>query len=121
MRYLKSTRGLKVKGLGNSVYRAWIPNYYGIIPPKLEYKHDLDGKLEFLGVKGQLKGISINAGILCLIILLINYFENGFINFQFVLPLIIGAIGFIVILNFLLVGVTKWKVDNQKQRHANNV
>ena len=121
MRYLKSTSVLKVKGLGNSIYLAWIPNYYGIIPPKLKYKHDLNGKLEFLSVRGQVKGISINISVLSLVIIIVNYLNTGYVDFRFIYPLLLGAAGFIVLLNFLLIELTKWKVDKQKQRHANNV
>lgn len=117
MRFLKSKRGLKVKGLGNSLYLAWIPNYYGLIPPKLKYKHDLDGKLEFIGTKEQIKGISINSTIMCIVILIINFVENGYVDFIFIYPFLLGVTGFMIFLNFLLVETTKWKVD--KQRHAN--
>ena len=117
MRFLKSRRGLKVKGLGNSLFLAWIPNYYGFIPPKLKYKHDLDGKLEFIGAQGQIKGISINATIMCLVIIIMNYFENGYVDFIFIYPVLLGIAVFMILMNFLLVEATKRNVN--KQRHAN--
>jgi len=117
MRFLKSKRGLKVKGLGNSLFLAWIPNYNGLVPPKLKYKHDLDGKLEFIGAQGQLKGICINSLIMCSVILIFNFLDNGYIDLKFIYPILLGIAGFMIFLNFLLVEATKWKVD--KQRHAN--
>jgi hypothetical protein len=117
MRFLRSKGGLKVKGLGDSLYIAWIPNYYGIIPPKLKYKHDLDGNLEFIGTKEPIKGISINSTIMCLVILIINFLENEYVDFIFIYPFLLGIIGFMILSNFLLVETTKWKVD--KQRYAN--
>lgn len=119
MRYLKSTKGLKVTGLGDSIYIAWIPNYQGIIAPKLRYRHELNGDLEFIKVQGQLKAISINSSIMCSVLAFIMYLDSGFVDFTRIYPIVLGIIGFMILLNFLLVKLTKWKVEKQKQRHAN--
>ena len=121
MRYLKSTKGLKVTGLGDSIYIAWIPNYQGLIPPKLRYKHELNGDLEFIKVQGQLKVISINSSIMCLVLVIVMYLDSGFVDFGRIYPIILGIIGFMILLNFMLVKMTKRKVEKQKQRHANKV
>ena len=121
MRYLKSTQGLKITDLGNSIYIAWIPNYFGLFPPKLRYKHELNGELEFLKVQGQLKAISLNSSIMCFVLLIVSYLNNGYFDLKGIYPILLGIVGFMIILNFLLVKMTKWKVGKQKQRHANAV
>ena len=119
MRYLKSTHGLKVTGLGDSIYIAWIPNYIGLFPPKLRYRHELNGELEFIKAQGQLKAISFNSSIMCLVLLIVSYLDTGFIDLKGTYPILLGILGFMISLNFLLIRTTKWKVEKQKQRHAN--
>ncbi len=120
MRYLKSKRGLRVKRLGNSIYLAWIPNHYGLTPPKLRYKHELSGDLEYLKSEGNIKAIGLNSLIWCLGITLVTFIDTGgYFDFFEMYPFYLGVIGFMLILDLILIEATKWKVDKQKQRHAN--
>ncbi|MCK9206399.1 MAG: hypothetical protein M0P66_04730 [Salinivirgaceae bacterium] len=121
MRYLKSTKGLKVAGLGDSIFLAWIPNYNGIFAPKLRYRHDLNGNLEFIRVQGQLKAISVNSSIMCFVLIIVMYLDCGFVDFNRIYPIILGIVGFMIILNFMLIKLTKRNVEKQKQRHANTI
>jgi len=58
---------------------------------------------------------------MCSVILIVNFLEDGYIDFEFIYPLLLGFIGFMIVLNFLLVEVTKRKVDELKQRHINKI
>ena len=122
MRYLKSTQGLKVTGLGESIYLAWIPNYLGLIPPKLRYKHDLNGDLDFIKSQGHIKAIGINSLVWCSGITIVLLIESaGYFNFIEMYPFYLGVVGFMIILDLVLIEATRWKVEKQKQRHANRV
>ena len=118
MRFLKSKRGLKVKGLGNSIYLVWIPNYYGLIPPKLRYKHELDGNLEYIKSEGHIKAVGLNSLGWCLGITIVTIIDSGgyFVFFE-MYPFYLGVIGFMLLLDLILIEITKWKVD--RQRYAN--
>jgi hypothetical protein len=118
MRYLRSKRGVRIKGLGDSIYLAWIPNYYGLIPPKLRYKHELNGDLEYIKSEGHIKAVGINSLVWCTGITVVTIIDSGgHLNFGDMYPFYIGVIGFMTMLDLVLVEATKWKVD--KQRHAN--
>jgi hypothetical protein len=119
MRYLRSKRGLKVNGLGNSIYIAWIPNYYGLIPPRLRYRHELNGDLEYIKSEGHIKAIGINSlgwNVGIAIVTIID--SGGHFDFFEMYPFFLGVIGFMLLLDLLLTEITKWKVE--KQRRANN-
>lgn len=118
MRYLKSKRGLKVKGLGNNIYLAWIPNYYGLIPPRLRYKHELNGNLEYIKSEGHIKVVGLNSLGWCIGITIVTIIDSGgYFDFLEMYPFYLGVIGFMLLLDFILIETTKWKVE--KQRHAN--
>lgn len=113
MRYLKSRRGLKVKGLGNSIYLAWIPNYYGLISPKLRYKHELNGNLEFIKSEGHIKAVGLNSLGWCIGITIVTIIDSGgYYDFMEMYPFYIGIIGFMFLLNLLLIEATKRRVNN---------
>ena len=120
MSYLRSKRGIRIKGLGDSIYLAWIPNYYGLIPPKLRYKHELNGHLEYLKSEGHIKAVGLNSLRLCIGITVVTIIQSGgqFV-FRVMYPFYLGVIAFMTILDFILIVATKWKVDKQKQQHAN--
>jgi len=116
MRYLKSKRGLKVEGLGDGIFLAWIPNYYGIMPPKLIYKYEIDGELKFVKVQGQFKTIGVNSLIISIVVLILKIIDsNGLNDIISISSLLIGVFVFMILLHIFLIRVTKWRVDKQKQ------
>ncbi len=101
-----------------SIYLAWIPSYYGLIPPRLRYKHGLSGNLEYVKSEGHIKAIGLNSLGWCAGITIVTIFDSGgHFNFVEIYPFYLGVIGFMTLLDLVLVETTKWKVD--KQRHAN--
>lgn len=111
---IKSTTSLRVKRPSPNVYLVWIQNYQGLVPPKLQYEVDEDQEIRLTKITGQIKGIAINSfifgGVVILTILLI---ENGNFNLKELLPFLLGIIGFMILLNFLVIESTKWKVKKQ--------
>jgi hypothetical protein len=119
---IKSTTSLRVDRPNRNIYVVWIQNYLGLVPPKLEYEADDQQGIRFTKVTGQIKGIAINSMIFCGIVLLTSLgIEQGNFEFQNQLPLLLGIIGFMTLMNFLVIESTKWKVNKQiKRQHANN-
>ena len=111
---IKSTMGLKVKKLASDKYIVWIPNYYGLIPPKLNYEKDDKGKIKYDCATGQFFAITINSIIACGIILISNYFLfDTPLEITVLTPLLVGIIGFMTLLNYMVLQATKWKVEKQ--------
>jgi len=120
-RPIKSTSYLKVTNPRKGVYLIWTPNYFGLIPPKLRYELNDRGEIKLINILGQLKAITINSLILCGIVIIVELIiSSGQLNLHEIYPFLLGIIGFMVLLNFLIIASTKWKVDKQiKKRHAN--
>ncbi len=120
--HIKSTTSLRVDKPERDRYVVWVQNYMGLVPPKLEYVVDDQQRVRFTRVIGQIKGITINSIIFCGIVLLTSLLtEEGDFEFRQQLPLLLGIVGFMTLLNFLVIESTKWKVDKQiKRRHDSN-
>src|SRR5690606_34360235 len=111
---IKSTMGLRVTKPEKDTYIVWTPNYYGLINPKLIFVENKNGNVSFEKATGQFKGIIINSLVFCGVVVFSNFlFIKNPMDFLELTPLLMGIIGFMIFLNFLVLNTTKWKVYNK--------
>jgi len=105
---------LKVKQLGLNKYLTWTSVTYFLFVPKVIFKLDDNGKVKNTNVVGFTKSLLLNFLFILGVLLVYLYIENMSLSrISEFIPLLIGILLFLILINFIIIGTTKRIVKKQ--------
>ncbi len=109
-----NANNLRVKQLGKDKYLTWADNIYILFVPKIIFELDNNGKIKNTEIVGFTKSLILNFIFTFGIFLVYLYMKNQNLSLlkEFI-PLFIGILIFLILINFIIIGTTKRIVKKQ--------
>ena len=109
-----NANNLRVKQLGKDKYLTWTFIIYILFVPKIIFELDNKGKILKTEIVDFTKSLVLNFLFVFGILLVYLYMGNmNFSNITDFIPLLIGILIFLIVVNFIIIGTTKRIVKKQ--------
>jgi len=109
-----NTNNLRVEQLDKNKYLTWTPFIYFSFVPKVIFNLDDNGKVRNTEIVGFVKSLVLNFILVFGFLLIYLYIKN--LNFSLIvdfIPLFIGILILLIVVNFIIIGTTKRIVKKQ--------
>jgi len=111
-----NANNLRVEQLGKNKYLTWTSVIYFSFVPKVVFNLDDNGKLRNTEIVGFVKSLILNFLFVFGIFLIYLYIENlKFSRIVDFIPLFIGVLILLIVMNFIIIGTTKRIVKKQME------
>ena len=109
-----NANNLRVEQLGKDKYLTWTSIIHFSFVPKVVFNFDDNGKVKNTEIVGFVKSLVLNFLSVFGIFLIYLYIGNlNFSNILDFIPLLIGVLILLIVLNFIIIGTTKRIVKKQ--------
>jgi hypothetical protein len=109
-----NANNLRVEQLGKNKYLTWTSTIYFSFVPKVIFNLDENGKVRNTEIVGFIKSLVLNFLFVFGFFLIFLYIKNmEFSSIMDFIPLFIGVLILLIVMNFIIIGTTKRIVKKQ--------